>query len=125
MKTCSRCKETKSFSEFSRHRGRADGHQAYCKQCHNTVNKTVYRENAQRVWDYLKDNPCTKCGESDPRVLEFDHRGDDVKVANVAQMIVKVRSWKAIQDEIAKCDVLCANCHRRKTYEQLGWTTYD
>lgn len=64
---------------------------------------------------YLCNHPCVDCGESDPVVLEFDHvRGE--KVANVANLISGAGKFQRLMDEIAKCDVRCANCHRRKTY---------
>lgn len=61
---------------------------------------------------------CQDCGEVDPVVLEFDHRDD--KIMDVSTMIGS-RSWSVIQAEIAKCDVVCANCHRRRTAKRFGW----
>lgn len=73
--------------------------------------------NRNFVQNFLKNNPCTDCPESDPIVLEFDHvRG--VKHRNVADMINAGFSLKSIQKEIDKCEVRCANCHRRKTFKE-------
>jgi hypothetical protein len=80
-------------------------------------------ENKRRVWDYLLSHSCVDCGEADPIVLEFDHvRG--VKLMNVARMTSgSTYSWNKIEAEIAKCDVRCANCHRRKTaIESSFWS---
>lgn len=66
------------------------------------------------VWDYKSTHPCVDCGEADPIVLEFDHRDGSLKSFNVgAQM---ARAISVIKEEMDKCDVRCANCHRRKTY---------
>jgi len=73
-----------------------------------------------KVMAYLDEHPCVDCGEADPVVLEFDHvRGK--KVASVSLMVREVRSWALIEAEIAKCDVRCANCHRRVTARRAGW----
>jgi hypothetical protein len=57
------------------------------------------------------------CGESDPIVLEFDHiRGK--KVGDVSTLAGQAFSWHKLSAEIAKCEVRCANCHRRRTYER-------
>lgn len=72
------------------------------------------------MWEYLRLHPCVDCGEADPVVLEFDHvRG--TKRCNVSQMVSSYLSWATILKEIAKCDVRCANCHRRRTAIQFGW----
>jgi hypothetical protein len=64
----------------------------------------------------LLKHPCIDCGETDPVVLDFDHvRG--IKRKAVALMI-KDFSWENIQLEIEKCEVRCANCHRRKTSKE-------
>ena len=61
---------------------------------------------------HLKANPCVDCGETDIIVLEFDAARKGV-------------SMKKLKDEIAKCEVRCSNCHRRKTYERSGLTHKD
>ena len=54
------------------------------------------------------------CGENDIVVLEFDHIGDD-KLSSISLMISRAASWTTILKEIEKCEVVCANDHRRRT----------
>jgi hypothetical protein len=75
------------------------------------------------VLEYLLEHPCVDCGETDPIVLEFDHLRD--KVANISSMINVRRPWQAIVEEIAKCDVVCANCHRRRTAMRINSFRYQ
>ena len=75
------------------------------------------------ISNYLKTNPCVDCGETDPVILEFDHVRD--KDFNISDAARKGVSMKKLSDEIAKCEVRCANCHRRKTYERSGLTHKD
>lgn len=84
-------------------------------------NKIGVEENRQAVWDYLKLHPCIDCGEGDPTVLEFDHRDPAEKSRTVCDMARARFSWDKIEAEIAKCDVRCANCHRRRTAKQFGY----
>lgn len=76
----------------------------------------------QWICEYLIENPCVDCGEADILVLEFDHRGDEPKRKDVVVMINSTYSLAAVQAEVAKCDVRCANCHKRKTTERFGDT---
>lgn len=73
----------------------------------------------QFIWDYLKEHPCVVCGEDDPVVLEFDHIERSTKFMAIAEMATY--SLDRIQKEIDKCQVMCANCHRRHTAVQMGW----
>lgn len=69
---------------------------------------------------YLSAHPCVDCGESDPVVLEFDHvRGE--KCHNIGHMLADGKSWTRISGEIEKCEVRCANCHKRVTAKTFGW----
>lgn len=63
-------------------------------------------------------HPCVDCGEKNPIVLEFDHKKD--KVDCVGEIARRNGSLKAVKDEIAKCEVRCANCHRIKTAQSNG-----
>jgi hypothetical protein len=77
---------------------------------------TLERSRAH-VLAFLKEHPCVDCGEDDLRVLEFDHvRG--VKLAAVTKLMYQKRPLAILQVEIAKCEVRCANCHRKKTFER-------
>ena len=72
------------------------------------------------VYAYMMESGCVDCGEKDLVVLDFDHvRGE--KKHSLSYLIHKARSLDTIKSEIAKCDVRCANCHRRKTARDFGW----
>lgn len=65
--------------------------------------------------DALKSVPCADCsGVFDPVCMDFDHRPGEVKRYAVAKMVGKFTP-DAIRAEVAKCDVVCANCHRLRT----------
>ena len=66
------------------------------------------------VWlvQYLREHPCVDCGETDPVVLEFDHLRE--KLFGIGQMLAD-RPWRDVLAEIEKCEVVCCNCHRRRT----------
>ncbi len=64
--------------------------------------------------EYKKLHPCIDCGESDFIVLDFDHRPGTNKRFTIGG--TNYHSLEVIKEEIAKCDIRCANCHRRITY---------
>ena len=79
------------------------------------------QRNFCRVIEYLKDHPCADCGETDMVVLDFDHLPGTSKRFDVARAVSgSTRSWESIQAEIDKCDVVRANCHRRRTAMRAG-----
>ena len=60
------------------------------------------------------------CGYKEHAIaLDFDHRPGTEKVHDIAYMVGS-RTWTAIIEEIAKCDVVCSNCHRVRTYMRRG-----
>ena len=71
----------------------------------------------QRLKEIKEASGCTDCGQKNHIVLDFDHLKD--KKYNVSRMIHDGFSWAAIKKEIAKCEVVCANCHRIRTYSRL------
>jgi hypothetical protein len=83
-----------------------------CKAC--KYEKTVGRN--KEIIRLAKDRPCADCGGRFPvAAMDFDHvRG--VKLYNVGMMLT--RSVVALLDEIAKCEIVCANCHRIRTFSR-------
>ena len=73
-----------------------------------------------KLFNFLSDKACIDCGEKDPIVLDFDHREPEDKFRPVSKLLSGHWSWSSLQKEIAKCDIRCANCHRRKTYLQFN-----
>lgn len=121
-------------------RSKAEGKRiARCRECaaqwaknHYVQNKAMYVKKAgrwnrknreemlQRLLEYLAQYPCVDCGETDPIVLTFDHvRG--TKHANVSDLMRGGHAWSTVEQEIAKCEVRCCNCHARKTAKDLRW----
>lgn len=137
-KTCTKCGLTKNESEFV-WKNKAKGKRtAQCKDCTRANIREHYRNNKKyyiqkgannilrvrkKIFEYLQNHSCVDCGESDPVVLEFDHvRGN--KKGCISRMISDGCGWENIQKEIDKCEVRCANCHRRKTAKTLGYYLY-
>lgn len=88
-------------------------------------NKTRYIVNQRqtrakwqkRVW-LQKMKPCMDCEiVYPPYVMDFDHRPGEVKIADINRL-VRQSNWKTIEEEILKCDLVCANCHRIRTYNR-------
>lgn len=138
MKQCSRCQQDKEDVAFGINRARRDGLQVHCRDCKRTAQKAWYtkhrdvhyanvKQRRQAVADqvveqlivYFQTHPCVDCGENDPVVLDFDHvRG--AKRYEISSRVGAGYSWEGLLQEIEKCEVRCANCHRRKTARQLG-----
>lgn len=138
MKICIICKNSKHTLDFGKNKNSKDGLQAYCKQCSRDKDKKHYKTSIIRrrkirqnnvnqtkkikktIFDFLKTHPCVDCGESNPLVLEFDHKEN--KILAIATMVQNKPSIKSILKEIEKCEIRCANCHRKKTAkEQNNW----
>lgn len=80
--------------------------------------RTKYRKRNQIIANAFKDVPCADCGKQyPPCVMDFDH-ADSIKVDGVAKMIHKAVPIEKLVEEILKCDVVCANCHRIRTHKE-------
>lgn len=139
-KVCCICKKEKTQSCFNKNKAKKDGLNTLCRECSNASSKEYYARNQklhsrnvnirkrvnikktqQLIFDYFKTHPCVDCGATNPVVLEFDHRDTSTKYKIVSLMIFQGYAWSRIQEEINKCDVRCANCHRIRTSVQFGW----
>lgn len=100
-----------------------DARKAISAHKHYLKNKSKYRDNAirskERMRVYVrskKDVPCHDCGIRYPYyVMQFDHLGD--KMYSVANL-VNYNNYAKINAEIAKCEVVCANCHAERTHRR-------
>ncbi len=89
---------------------------------HYRSNKAQYLERNKKVRELRKkwlkekkDVPCFDCGNKFPSyVMDFDHRDPKSKMGLVSRLVRW--SWKKLEEEALKCDVVCANCHRIRTY---------
>lgn len=80
-------------------------------------NRNLRKRNKEFIKNYLKDKSCIDCGNSDIRVLEFDHVSG-IKFTEVSKMVRTGFSIKRILEEISKCEIRCCNCHRIITIER-------
>ena len=136
FRKCYRCGELKGVDEFSWRRKARGQRDSFCRPCRSAYGKEHYAANRQRYIDqagvvkqrlrltrtrylieYFVAHPCADCGETDPVVLEFDHLRDKRVEISAA---LHGRNWQTILDEIEKCEVVCANCHRRRTARRRG-----
>lgn len=91
-----------------------------CKECDRISGNTVRESNQQFIAEYLlNSNGCTDCGEKDIRCLEFDHINPEEKAFNIGEGYRKPRS--ILSQEINKCQIVCANCHRKRTASTYGY----
>lgn len=84
----------------------------------NKYHKAYQKGIVQMVQD-LKAVPCTDCGvQYGPWIMQFDHRPGEVKLFHISDMTHN-KGKKTILAEIAKCDVVCSNCHDERTHQRL------
>jgi hypothetical protein len=136
-KMCKSCNQVLNLNDFHKRSAAKDGRQSVCKSCNCKQRSAYYKTAAgkqsnivsgkrwvasqlKKVYDYLSTHPCVDCGESDPVVLEFDHDDPSTKLFTIGSTVGDV-SQKTLFEEISKCSVRCANCHRRKTAKQFNW----
>lgn len=139
LRFCSDCGLSKPPWAFAFRDIRTGARQHHCRSCkaayrrrHYERNKPDYvsraiaqtrgrRDDSRRqLQDFLRAHPCVDCGETNIVVLEFDHVDPQKKAMDIGTMMGN-RSWAKILDEIEKCEVRCANCHRLRTAVQRGW----
>lgn len=65
-----------------------------------------------------KEAPCKDCGHKFHYcVMDFDHRPDTVKKFNISGS--EMRNLEDVVNEMSKCDVICSNCHRVRTFKRI------
>jgi len=132
QKICSCCKQPKDLGEFWKRTRAKDGYCDSCKDCVRQQNSQSYKnhwtknrtridsnhrrhltETREKVNQIKHNSGCKFCPETEPICLDFHHLNKDEKDSNISKMITTHATWQQILDEIAKCIVTCANCHRK------------
>ena len=76
--------------------------------------------NPEFVLERLGQSACVDCGLADVLVLQFDHTPEAVKVKDIGWFVSSGSRLELLAMELAKCEVRCANCHRRRTARERG-----
>jgi predicted nucleic-acid-binding Zn-ribbon protein len=88
------------------------------KAANRETRNRIRKERREWFQEIKKTLKCEQCGNSDFRVLDLHHLDPAQKDTEVSSLVQNGHSKKKILDEIAKCKVLCANCHRIEHYEE-------
>ena len=134
IKICTKCQEQLPEESFCFSNKALLKRRAWCRGCvklydieaykdgrkhnknHKENNERIRNRNLAYLKNLLQSASCLDCGNTDWRLLEFDHIGD--KKSNVAAL--KSGTLQKIIDEISKCEIVCANCHRLRTYTRCS-----
>ena len=124
IKLCFKCKKNPAKLAAC---GKSQG---YCRQCFAAYQKAYYHANLETkktqrdrgknkrkaIINELKDRPCMDCGNSYPSCcMDFDHRDAINKLIDVSDAVCENWPMTRVIAEIAKCDLVCSNCHRIRT----------
>lgn len=132
MKVCTGpCGKRRKISDFPfRDKKKIRRHSA-CIECCRWYCRDYYRRNKKRFFDYrkqyrlrisqilrkAKDVPCADCGKKYPYwVMDFDHLDGSIKLDKLSSIALTRLSPKVLIEEMKKCEVVCANCHRTRTH---------
>src|SRR5690348_16773627 len=91
-----------------------------CQTCKYARQKERIEETRRWLQEFKRTLVCEQCGFADFRALEFHHRDPHLKEFAVGDIARRGGSLVSLQREIAKCSVLCANCHRIQHFEEDG-----
>ncbi len=134
---CSECCQEKAETDFSFRKKAENLRYTKCKKCvcaynkaHYQSNKKEYRDKARRwekkflesrqiILNDLKSRPCMDCGNCFPScAMDFDHLPGTEKLYNLSYLARRAVSEKVIREELSKCELVCACCHRIRTFNR-------
>lgn len=130
MKVCNKCKQSLEEEGFNFKNKSQNKRSTICRECQKVQNRDSYhkhkeetrdafqrrrklhRKNVREYAASLKDGGCIICGEKEISCLDFHHKDPTQKEQCIADMF-HTGNRKNIEEEIKKCVILCANCHRK------------
>jgi hypothetical protein len=113
---CKTCDKDKPLNEFPK---RGSGYRKDCKECYHKVVKRANSKVRKLKREYVirdKEDGCSICGEKRHYCLDYHHVDRSTKDKAVSKLLVEGSGLQKLIEEIEKCILLCANCHR-----ELHW----
>lgn len=123
-KVCTKCKRELPIDDFNWRDKKRGTRRSECKYCHTEHMRNAYDTKKNFISEIKSQISCQKCGENKEYVLDFHHIDRKNKENTIARMTSNYYNLNRIMEEIEKCIVLCANCHREFHYleENCGIT---
>lgn len=136
-KRCSKCRRLRLVKFFTKNGSKKDGLNHSCASCHREYTRKHYKNNIQYYvgkakisedkFDSeirkLKTVPCMDCKKQyNYWQMDFDHVSGKKEFA-IGSTFWSYKSRTAIREEIKKCEVVCANCHRDRTYKRKQYVS--
>lgn len=132
LKQCSTCKENLAVEHFHKNKSKADGRHHCCKQCQRNYYRKHYASNKEqylarnkrtrkrrqaRMLQQKANTPCSDCGGTfHPFIMEYDHRDPSTKNFSIGS--IHKNAGRKLAEELEKCDLVCANCHKMRTFRR-------
>ena len=116
---CPQCGVSKPLTPKYWHRNRSmrTGFNSWCKLC----TMGGHKKHVGKIRALKEASPCHDCGHLYPfYVMQYDHRPDEEKTGDVSKMMYGSYSWERLVAEIEKCDLVCANCHAKRTWKRAN-----
>ena len=137
---CRKCKKPKIPKDFGFRNKKTGVRHKMCRKCKTTynqewykINKDSHRKNTQKnkeryreilkaiVQEAKKGKPCMDCGDKfHPFIMDFDHIDPKNKTLDISHMVHYIVSPEKLREEILKCELVCSNCHRMRTFIQIN-----
>jgi len=88
------------------------------KKVRDKISKKRYIRNRNFIYNYKLNKECVDCKKTfDPSVLQFDHLPQFTKIKGISKLVGQA-SIKQLEEEISKCEIVCVNCHRLRTFNR-------
>ena len=115
-KVCTICQKELPIEDFNWRDKKKGIRRSECKSCHTKYMQNRIAEKRKYALQVKEQLGCAKCGEIRPYVLDFHHLDPSEKENTVSRLITNTSNIESVKKEIAKCVVLCSNCHREFHY---------
>ena len=115
-KICTKCNRELPIEDFHWRNKEKGTRRAECKYCRIDHMLQVFKDKKSIIAEMKSEIKCQKCGEDKSYMLDFHHIDPNEKDESIAKMVHHTYGMKKVLNEIEKCTVLCANCHREFHY---------